>query len=212
MNKFHLFFKICLILWPIIIALQAFVYRRKQSSSNPFTGGPISWPKAFWLSYTIWTWFLLPFVFIFHPLLSDSFKVILIFHLISWWSRGLLELIMIYKWFNWSPKYGITHDLFHFILIAVLLWFYRFEVFSSIIGNVNYLVMFYLLMLFISTSAEIVFAKMFMEFRSKTEEESNIYFASDEEKWTKINRITLIVVLMVYFHLIFQSVYTIYFL
>lgn len=208
MNIYHLVSKYALTLWPVVVAIQAYFYRKKQNGNNPLTGGPISWPKAFWLSYTVWTWFLLPFFIIFHPLLSESIQMILIAHLVSWWTRGILELVMIYKWFNWTPIYGISHDVFHIVLIAILLWIYRFETFSSVFGSMNFLASIYLLMLFISTSAEILFARMFLKYRSEIEAKVNIYFASDDEKWKKINRITLIVVIIVYIHLMIQSSYS----
>jgi thymidylate kinase len=62
-------------------------------------------------------------------------------------------------------------------------------------------------MLFISTSAEITFAMLFMKFRSKEEVENNVYFASDDPKWVFVNRYTLSIVVIVFIHLIFQSFY-----
>jgi hypothetical protein len=212
MNYYHLFFKYCLIFWPLIITIQAYFYRKKQSGSNPFTGGQISIPKAFWLSYTVWTWFLLPIIFVFHPLLSSGNKIILYCHLASWWIRGILELVMIYKWFNWSPRYGISHDVFHLSMISVLLYLFRYEVLFSVTGPINFFALYYILMLFVSTSSEILFAKLFLEYRSENEVKDNIYFASDEEKWKKINRITLTVVVIVFIHLIFQSIFSFFYL
>jgi hypothetical protein len=211
MDTYHQIVKFSFILWPLFVAIQAWCYRLKQNGDNPFTGGPISWPKAFWLSYTILTWFILPLIIIFYPTLSTALRIILIIHLVSWWTRGLLELIMIYKWFNWSPRYGISHDLFHTIVIGFLFYYFRFELISTVFGSISFLAVIYILMLFISTSAEILFAFMFLKFRTEIEARNNIYFASDEAKWNKINKITLVVVCIVYAHLIFQSTYAAYF-
>lgn len=42
-------------------------------------------------------------------------------HLISWWNRGPLELLMTYKWFNWSPRYGIAHALVHALFLVLMI-------------------------------------------------------------------------------------------
>lgn len=211
MLYYSLFTKIILILWPVLVAIQALFYRKKQNGLNPWTGGPISWPKAFWLAYTIDTWFLLPFLFLFHPELSHELKYIIIFHLLSWWIRGILELVMIYKWFNWTPRYGILHDSFHWLGILSLLILFRYQLFGSLFGSINFITLLYLFMLLITTIAEIYFAYSFMKLRTEQELKSNIYFASDDPKWIYINRVTLTIVVFVYLHLIFQSSYALYF-
>lgn len=207
MEQFNLISKFILTLWPLVVALLAVFYRKKQSSNNPWTGGPISWPKAFWLSYTIQTWFFLPFVFLLHPATPTFLKVIVAFHLISWWFRGLLEMVMIYKWLNWSPRYGISHDLFHITGCSILLFYFRHYLVTLTFGTEAFLVTIYLFMLFISTAAEISFAFLFLKLRSIQEKNENIYFASDDPKWLFVNRYTLSVDIIVFSHLIFQSYY-----
>jgi len=192
---------------PCFVCIQAYFYRQKQNGLNPFTGGPISWPKALWLSYTILNWFLFPIIILFHPDLSHGIKFILVAHLLSWWIRGSLELVMIYKWFNWSPRYGIAHDFFHMILLFILVIIYRYDVFLGSNGSINFLMLFYILFLFFTTSSEILFANLFLRFRSAQEQNENIYFASDDPKWIFINRVTKVVVTIVFIELIFQSIF-----
>jgi hypothetical protein len=206
MNQFHVIAKIVLVIWPLWLTVVANFYRRKQNGLNPWTGGQISWPKAFWLAYAIQTWFFLP-LFFFQSSTPDFIRYILIFHLISWWLRGLCELVMIYKWFNWTPRYGIGHDLFHLIGCGSLLFYFRDSMGSVAFGTTAFAAYLYILMLFISTSAEITFAMLFMKFRSKEEVENNVYFASDDPKWVFVNRYTLSIVVIVFIHLIFQSFY-----
>ncbi len=207
MEQFNFISKVILVLWPLVVVSLAIFYRKKQSSNNPWTGGPISWPKAFWLSYTIQTWFFLPFVFLFHPATPTFLKVIVAFHLISWWVRGLLEMVMIYKWLNWSPRYGISHDLFHLIGCSALLFNFRHELTTLSMGAEAFLVAIYLFILFISTTAEISFAFLFLRLRSIQEKNENVYFASDDPKWLFVNRYTLFVDIIVFSHLLFQSYY-----
>lgn len=212
MKLYNYFLGICFSLWPLVVCLQALAYRKKQNSENPFTGGPISLPKAHWLSYTVATWFILPIFIYFQPALNPSLKFVLLIHLISWWTRGPLELIMIYKWLNWSPRYGISHDFFHIFAILAGILIKRDTFFNANFGSIDFLAMIYILFLFFSTSAEILFAFLFLKFRTAIEEQGNIYFASDEEKWQKINRITLLVVIVAYMHLVFQGLYSIFFI
>lgn len=207
MEHFELFYKIIIVFWPLVITTLAVFYRKKQNGVNPWTGGAISWPKSFWLSYTIQTWFFLPLLFLFHPATPFFLKLIISFHLISWWIRGILEMVMIYKWFNWSPVYGITHDFFHILVCGSLLFYFRSNLFQVEFGTEAFLVIIYILMLFISTMAELSFAYLFLKWRSREESKSNVYFASDDPKWLFINRYTVIIDFLVFCHLFYQSYY-----
>ncbi len=208
MNQFFLgAYKYTLLLWPLVVTLWAVFYRRKQNGMNPWTGGPISWPKSFWLSYTVQTWFFLPILFMFHSDTAHFLKIIIGFHLLSWWIRGSLELVMIYKWFNWSPRYGISHDLFHLIGCFLLLNHFRDEFALLQFGTQSFVVAIYVGMIFVSTIAEVAFAFLFLQMRTVQELRDNVYFASDDPKWVFVNRITLLVVVIVFTHLFYQSVY-----
>lgn len=197
--------KFLLVCWPILVSILAYFYKNKQNGHNPMTGGPISMPKAFWLAYTVSTWFFLPLIFIFHPEVVLPIKYIIAFHLLSWWARGPLELVMIYKWFNWSPKYGISHDCFHLAGLIILYFIYR-HGFQDLTAINNMAIAFICITIF-ATVAEISFAYLFLKTRSELEEKDNIYFASDDPKWIFINRLTLTVVCAVMSHLICQSIY-----
>lgn len=197
-----------IILWPLFVSLMARMFHRKQNSSKAWTGGPISWPKSFWLSYTVLTWFILPFLFLLHPETPSFLKIYFIAHLISWWIRGPLELIMIYKWFCWTPRYGIGHDLFHISLCLSILLSHIQE-FKGLLqaplfaqwGGI------FSLMILFTTVAEILFAVLFLKFRSSHEAKENVYFASKDPKWKLINRVTLTVVIIAMSHLGLQSLF-----
>ncbi len=197
--------KVLLVIWPVLVSAFAYFYKKKQNGPKAMTGGPISTPKAFWLAYTVTTWFFLPFLFIFNPETILPIKYIIAFHLLSWWARGPLELVMIYKWFNWSPRYGISHDLFH-ILGLIILYFINRENFQNLTPMNNIALAFVCITIF-ATAAEISFAYLFLKVRSEAEEKDNIYFASDDPKWIFINRLTLTVVCAVMSHLVCQALY-----
>lgn len=201
------YLKYIFVFWPVVVAIIAWVYRRKQNGLNPWTGGRISWPKSFWLSYTIHTWFFLPFFFFLFPETPVFLKMIIGFHLLSWWVRGILELVMIYKWLNWSPRYGIGHDLFHITVLILFFTYFKQEFSELAIGSQGFLVGLYAKMLLVTTAAEVGFAVLFLKLRTIQESGENVYFASDDPKWIFVNRVTLVVVCIAFLHLIYQSVY-----
>jgi hypothetical protein len=212
MGNLTLITKLAMAIWPLVVTLLALFYRKKQSSNNPWTGGPISWPKAFWLSYTIQTWFFLPFFFLIPYEVPSFLKTIIIFHLISWWVRGILELFMIYKWLNWSPRYGISHDVFHIAGLIVLMLMNKHHLSEIDYGSHNFAILAYIYMLFVTTAAEISFAFLFLSLRTFQESRENVYFASDDPKWVFVNRYTLTIVTIAFMHLFFQSWYALTFL
>ncbi|MDZ4661919.1 MAG: hypothetical protein SGJ18_09925 [Pseudomonadota bacterium] len=200
-------------LWPFLILILACLFHGRQNSKKAWTGGPISWPKSIWLFYTVLTWFILPFFFLFHTDLPDNFRYVLVGHLVSWWTRGILELFMIYRWYNWSPRYGITHDTLHIILFVVLGWQSGFWGEFSLENNFNSVCYSYALVIIFSTIFEGVFAYLFLKTRSQNEEKDNVYFASNDPKWIFINRLTTFVAAVVLLQLFIQSawIFEIYF-
>jgi hypothetical protein len=169
-------------------------------------GGPVSVPKALWLGYATGSWFLIPFLFVFVPELNSILKILLIVHLVSWWVRGPLELVMIYKWLNWTPVYGITHDAVHNLVLAgIFIWGFQ-EVLPAITPglNLNFLAFVYLVVTFISIIFEIAFAYLFRKTRVFEENADLIYFASTDPRYLFINRLTLGVVIFVYAHVAIQ--------
>lgn len=80
-------------------------------------GGAMAFQKALWLANAIVLWMVLP-VFIARDERIDAkvrraFKALLILMML----RAVIELWMLYVSLNWSPWYGIAHDL---LCIAVL--------------------------------------------------------------------------------------------
>lgn len=160
------------------------MFYRKQNKGD-LVGGPISWPKAFWLYHAIFSWFLVPLVYLAAPDLHISLKILIGLHTLVWWIRGPLELVMIYKLFNWTPKYGITHDVLHgfFLLVGTLgiakLWP------ESLI---NWMGFTYCGVTVIMLCFETSFAALFLNVRGH--DDHKIYYAADEPKWRFINWLT----------------------
>ncbi|WP_127718389.1 hypothetical protein [Halobacteriovorax sp. HLS] len=175
---------------PILLVFLAIYFKKRQNSKNT-VGGEISLPKSLWLSYTIGTWFFLPISFLIWPV-DSGMKYVYMFHLVSFWIRGVLELVMIYKWFNWSPRYGIAHDIFHFLGLIIL-----FKMFWPIeISRPTLMSMVFMYSLIISVGFEIIFACWFLKIRG--EQKHKIYFASNEPEWKYVNLLTYIAVIICY--------------
>lgn len=193
-----------IVIWPLLIGILSVLFYRKQNSKQAWTGGSISWPKAIWLFYTVLTWFIYPLLFVFHPDVSSFYVGPLVIHLISWWIRGPLELIMIYKWLNWKPLYGISHDLFHLLLMIVAVGY--FQSFDLRATGMDAIAQLLLASIFLSTLAETYFAFRFRSLRSQEETDSHVYFASTDGKWKRVNQLTAAVVLVLMTTLCFQSI------
>jgi hypothetical protein len=115
---------------------------------------------------------------------------------------------MIYKWLNWSPRYGIGHDLFHILGIGTILLFVHFSA-GERLGDIvdagqQVLAAVYIGVILLSTVAEITFAALF--FKTREAGDDLTYFASDDPRWRFINRLTAAVVGVVYSHLVIQAV------
>jgi hypothetical protein len=202
-------FVLALILFPFISLGLGAAFRARQNKGD-IVGGDISWPKSLWLTYTITAWFLLPLlmigVFSADPQVwPTTLWVAYVGHLVSWWVRGPLELFMIYKWFNWSPRYGIAHDLAHatFLILTIAWAFLNSEITQWFAVPGAAIAALFMLITVFMTFAETLFAFLFLHARTKGED--LLYFASDEPRWRMINRITTTVVILAYAHLFFQS-------
>jgi hypothetical protein len=182
------------------ICVFAYRFRRRQNGPNPPPGGPISVPKTLWLGYTLGNWFLLPLpvFFMASPGLSPAWKLVLGAHLASWWLRAPIELVMIYRTFNWTPTYGIVHDLLHFLMIVVL----GAMAFSEGLRNSqDELAALYLAAIVVAMLFEAAFARLFQKARGAGNED--IYFADDHSpQYRFINKLTWVAVVFVYSHML----------
>jgi len=164
-------------------------------------GGSVSKPKAMWLSYAVHHWFITP---IFLGLLNyqnPAWSTFLWFHCLSWYLRGPVELLMIYRWFNWKPLYGITHNVFHFCLLLYVLNAYSLWRWPN--SAEDQLLLIYGLSLFIGLGFETTFAILFNKTRAKNAH--TIYFASTDKKWRKVNQLTTLALAILLSHLVWQS-------
>ena len=164
-----------------------------------WTGGAISWPKSFWLVYAIGAWFFLPWIFAFAPGISSPLRTLLFVHVCIWWLRGAIEGFMIYRWFNWSPVYGITHDGFHILFLFIGTAWAAAQVGWAGIGNpADVQALVFLSTTVFALTAEAVFAALFIATRGTSADKTKIYFASDDPMFKLINGFTQAVCIIVY--------------
>jgi hypothetical protein len=98
-------------LWAVAaIALTSIAFHLLQNRMA-LTGGGIAWPKSVWLGCTILFWFVLPALLASDARLAAAWRMPFAVLLILMGLRGVVELWMLYVSHNWSPFYGIAHDV-----------------------------------------------------------------------------------------------------
>ncbi len=172
----------------------------KRQNQGAFTGGAISWPKAFWLYHAVFSWYFVPLVYASHPEVDIVLKCILVGHTVIWWIRAPIELVMIYKTYNWSPRYGIVHDILHCFLLFVAI-LVSVKIWEPTL--INAMAFAYLGVTVVMLCFETSFAALFLNVRGH--EDHKIYYAADEPKWRFINRLTTVALLIGMGHAIVQA-------
>jgi hypothetical protein len=81
-------------------------------------GGEVALAKAVWLGLAVLFWLVLPALIVFDARLAAAIKLPFALLLGLMLARAGAELVMLYRLKNWSPVYGIAHDL---VCLGVLL-------------------------------------------------------------------------------------------
>jgi hypothetical protein len=180
--------------------LASFWFYRKQNRGE-IVGGDISIPKALWLYHAIFSWYFVPLIYLYQSELDTNLAVILGVHAFIWWLRAPIELAMIFKTYNWTPRYGITHDVLHgtCLLLATL---FTTRLWPS--TTLNWMAYSYLIVTFFMLCFETSFAALFLTVRG--DKDHKIYYASDDPKWRFINWLTTIGVTIGLAHAATQAV------
>jgi hypothetical protein len=169
------------------LVLAALAFRHGQNVGGRI-GGPISWPKLLWLTYTLAAWFIVALAFSRSPAVSAGLRRVYALHLVSFTARGLAELYLIYVAVAWIPPYGIAHDLF---AIGLITWARRAA--GPAQTAADRVAARFLTSIRLTLCCEIVFAWLF---HRAADARAGVYFASDDPYWQLINRLTTAVVLV----------------
>jgi hypothetical protein len=170
-----------------VLFVGALVFRRGQNAGRRI-GGPISWPKLLWLTYTLAAWFVVPFFFWRSDRLTPARRRAYGAHLLSFSLRGLAELWLIYVTVAWIPPYGITHDLLDMALLTLMK-----RRAPPPLGAADRAADRFLTSIRLGLGAEVVFACLF---HRAADARSGVYFAADDPYWASINRLTTLVLLV----------------
>lgn len=114
-------FNICVVVMVVFMAIVSLDFYYLQNNSGRI-GGEIALSKMVWLTYAILFWIGLPLLISLNSHVLARLKTAFIFLLVSMLLRGLVELWMLYFSKNWSPVYGIMHDVFCILGLGFFLW------------------------------------------------------------------------------------------
>jgi hypothetical protein len=143
-----------------------------------FTGGPISVAKTLWLNYALEVFLVVPFCFWRCGSYSPAVRRIFGAVFLSFAIRGLIELYILYFTRAWECIYGISHDLFTFALVLVLL-----QRVSNVLPADRRALRFVPILL----CTLIVECFMAWQFSRLASPNDGIYFAADTEHFRRVN-------------------------
>ena len=175
----------------LVVATAAFYWA--QNRFRP-VGGEISVPKLLWLSYAIALWVAVPALLAADGRVSvrlrQAFAALVIFVL----ARGAAELWMLYISLNWSPWYGIAHDLACVTLLVALAlragWPH---------SPIDRVISVHLAVTAAAFVPEMYFA-WYMQAHFTTSGEHAIYFVPDDPRYSEVLRATTVVVVSLSFY------------
>ena len=176
--------------WSSVAALlvAAFAFFWFQNQYKP-VGGDISWAKLFWLMYAVLIWFALPVLLAADPRLSPFWRRPFAALALLMLARGLVEMWMLYVTLNWSPWYGIGHDIACMATLAILAWPLR----KHRTHAVERTVFMHLIVTTVIFLPEIYFA-WYMQAHFTTTGNSAVYFVPDDPRYSDVLTVTTAVV------------------
>lgn len=161
-------------------------------NSAEVRGGQISLPKLLWLFLAVTLWFVMPVFLALDRRISKSFRIASGLFFMNMFGRGIVELWMMYVSLNWSPYYGIAHDLFSMLIIVVL--FGK----RHLVTSIDTVVRRFYLMIFSMFPFEIFFA-WYMKTVIQQQHGSHLYFVADLPEYCVVLDMTWFAVILVTF-------------
>lgn len=195
-----------IIVFSLLFIAFSFYFNHRQNNQKGL-GGKISRAKFLWLMLAVYEWFLFPLFLLTFPLSNLYWWAVASFA-INLWTRGIAELLMLYKFKNWQPPYGVGHDIFTLVHVAVMI----FLTFGKNQTTMETIVLVWFFKLIIMFIVECYYALNFHELvKGNTKGEEGIWFADEENAiFIKINKITTFwnwifyFILIVYLFLLFK--------
>lgn len=190
MNYISRFVRLLLICLLLICVAVVFYWLQ---NSGQLLGGKIALPKLFWLVYAIVLWFLIPGFLVKRKQTPRHWRTVFGWFLINMLLRGVVELYLMYVTVNWSPYYGIAHDLFSIVVLGWLLVFVRHNIHMDCYLG-------YAAVLITTLMIESVFV-MYM-INAVSADGHRVYFVPDDASHSVILSFTWVVVLLLSVYLV----------
>jgi hypothetical protein len=178
-----------------LLVASAALFFDLQNRLHP-VGGPVSAPKMAWLALALLIWLVLPALLAADPRASPGLRRAFAVLLLLIVARGAIEGWMLYVSLNWSPWYGIAHDL---LCIAALSWLAARATASGALDRVVRTHLFVTILAFVP---EIYFA-WYMQAHFVTRGDQAIYFVPDDPAYADVLFVTKTVVICLGIYLAF---------
>jgi hypothetical protein len=171
-----------------LVGGMVFRYQRRQNHAHAM-GGPITPAKSYWLAFAVFAWFFLPLCLALPSRHHPAVETMLLTFAASMWIRGILEMLLLYKWKLWRPPMGIGHDLFCQVVLLAQAWWYR-DALAGLVGQDAVLASF-CAWIFVSLCFEIYYAAAFYgAVQGMTTGDDGIWFADDDPRFQRILAVT----------------------
>lgn len=190
-----------------LMSVWAAIFYRMQNRQQRL-GGRISLAKLAWLVYAVFVWFLVCPVVAVAGRVGQPLRVVLGSFAVCMWSRGLIELYMLYVTKNWWPPFGVTHDLLSLLLVIGGTLFYRGEM-AALTEPFDYWVFGLVGCVVVSLGLEAFYASVFHRaVEGQTTGDQGLWFVTkDDARWAWINQLTAVCNIPLYgFLLVFLGV------
>lgn len=172
----------------IAMAVISYAYHRHQNKAQTI-GGKISTAKSFWLGYALYHYFIYPVFFYF--LIADACLKNLLLCVCFWfYLRMFLQGLMMFVFQNWTPKFGIAHNILSVFLLATALLIIGLENYKSFSTEVV-IVSIFLFNLILISAVDTLYADRFSQIvGEKTKGKQAIWYAAETKEFEKINSMT----------------------
>lgn len=164
-----------------------YAYHFRQNNKTVI-GGKISKAKTFWLGYAMFHYFILPWwILIF--VAEDGINILILYTILGvFYFRMLFQTILMFVTQNWSPPIGIAYNL---IASLVLTGLAALIIYTGTLSLYYCILIVYICILILILLTDTFYAKSFYELVGhETKGVKAIWFASDDVKFARINRIT----------------------
>jgi hypothetical protein len=164
-------------------------YHLRQNGKSVL-GGNISVAKSFWLGYAFYHYFIYSFI-LYWFIFPSELKQLMLMITIWFYFRMLAQGVMMFVLKNWSPKYGISHNILSSILIFSCI-IYQGINYSKYDSSEILMVLLFLFNLLLIAIVDTIYARKFFNIiGNRTKGDQAIWYASNDERYSQINMLTI---------------------